>query len=79
VKELSFAALSGEERKESSLLVKAFIGDHDVIHRGPRKWSVIRKGDGAVLTEDIQEKDVAYAWLDKHARAQVGGASARAA
>ena len=79
VKELTFTALAGQEHAESDLLVKAFLGEHDVVHRGPRKWSVLRKADGAVLVEDIQEKEVAYQWLDKHARAQVGGAAVKAA
>ena len=74
VKELTYIELSGKESEENALLVKAFIGEHNVVHRGPRKWSVLRTADGAVLTEDIQEKDAAYAWLDKHARSQVSGA-----
>ncbi len=73
VKELSFTELSGADRVENELVVKAFIGDHKVVHRGPRKWSIVRYADGAVLQQDITEKDSAWAWLNKHAREQVGG------
>ena len=78
VKEKGFWALSGEEGAENELVVRAFIGDHRVAHRGPRKWSIVRSADGAVLQQDITEQDAAYAWLNKHAREQVGG-SIRAA
>lgn len=52
--------------------VKAFIDAHLVKHRGPHKYSIVRKADNAVLTEGIQLKEDAIAWLEKHARAQVG-------
>lgn len=52
--------------------VRAFIDQHKVIHRGPRKWSVVRKSDGAVLAEGIEQRDEAGTWLDQHARKQVG-------
>jgi hypothetical protein len=37
---------------------------------------VVRKHDGAVMTQDIEEKNVAHQWLDKYAR---GEAADRAA
>jgi hypothetical protein len=52
--------------------VKAFIDQHKVTHRGPHKYSVVRKADNAVLTEGIQVKEDAIAWLERHARAQIG-------
>lgn len=56
--------------------VKAFHELHTVVHRGPHKWSVVRKSDKAVLVEGIQTKDDAASWLDIHARAQVGAPAA---
>jgi hypothetical protein len=50
--------------------VKAFIDAHSVTYRGPHKWSIVRKADRNVLTEGIEQKDDAQAWLEKHAREQ---------
>lgn len=51
--------------------VKAFINQHQVVHRGPRGWSVVRKTDKAILAEDLQ-KDQAALWLETHARTMIG-------
>jgi hypothetical protein len=52
--------------------VKAFVEAHTVVHRGPHKWSVVRKSDRAVLIEGIGQREEAHGWLDKQARGQVG-------
>jgi len=46
---------------------------YELTHRGPHRWSIIRKSDGAVQTEGHQQKDDAKAWLVKHAKAEVMG------
>jgi len=51
--------------------VKSFINQHQIVHRGPRGWSVVRKGDKAILVEDLQ-KDQAAIWLEAHARTMIG-------
>jgi len=56
--------------------LKAFMDGYDLKFRGPLKWSVIRKADGSVLQEGIENKDTATAWLDKFAREQTGVAKA---
>jgi hypothetical protein len=55
---------------------KAFIAAHKVVHRGPHKWSVVRKADNAVLEQGIEQKDAAEKWLEKHAREQASAAPA---
>jgi len=52
--------------------VKTFIEHHTIVHRGPHKWSVVRKGDKAVLVEGLGQKDEATLWLETHARANIG-------
>jgi hypothetical protein len=59
-----------EQISDQELL--AFINAHDVVHRGPLKWSVVRKADKAVLVENIVVKTEAHAWLEKTAREQLG-------
>lgn len=58
--------------------VQAFIKAHNVVHRGPHKWSVVRASDRAVLQQGMEQKDQAIGWLDTHARSQVGGVPAGA-
>ncbi|MGH8678785.1 MAG: hypothetical protein ACREUQ_10590 [Burkholderiales bacterium] len=58
--------------KASESEVKTFIEAHRVVWRGPRKFSVIRNEDNAVLTEGIEQKENAKIWLEKHARKQIG-------
>jgi hypothetical protein len=55
--------------------VEKFKVDYKLIHRGPRRWSVIR-ADGAVMHENEQEKSGAEKWLDDYAREQVGAPKA---
>lgn len=37
--------------------------EYEVMHRGPRKWSVIRKKDRAVMFEEGGQRDAAETWL----------------
>lgn len=41
--------------------------DYEVMHRGPRKWSVIRKKDRAVMFEEGGQRDSAESWLKDNA------------
>ena len=52
--------------------VRAFVKAHEVRFNQGQKWHVVRKLDRQVVQEQIAEKDAAIAWLDKHARGQVG-------
>ena len=75
VKQLSLHQLGTADvalTQASESEVKAFAAQHNIVHRGPHKWSVVRKADKAVLTEGLAQKDEATAWLDRHAREQVG-------
>lgn len=75
LKELSLHRLGTADvslTQASETEVRAFIDLHKVVHRGPRKWSVVRKSDSAVLIEGLEQRDAAGTWLDQHARAQVG-------
>lgn len=49
--------------------------DFDVKFRGPRKWSVVRKSDNAVLHEDESTEPGAKAWLAGHLQNQNIGMS----
>lgn len=53
--------------------VRTFIEKHSVTWRAQHKFSIVRKADRAVIHEGIETKDGAQAWLEGHARAQVGG------
>lgn len=55
--------------------VQEFIDAHEIAFRGPLKWAVKRKSDGAILTENISDKKEAEKWLEKHAKDTVGGAA----
>lgn len=79
VKQLSFHSLTTADvaiSQASEAEVKAVKDLFKVVHRGPHKWSVVRKEDSAVQVEGLEQRDSANDWLDKHARAQVGGAAA---
>lgn len=65
------------ETQASELEVKKFLGAHEVKYRGALKWSLIRKGDGGVLEENIAEKEVAITRLEQIARTHVGAAPLR--
>ena len=43
-----------------------------IVHRGPHKWSVVRKADNAVMEQGFQQKDEALKKLDELARQAVG-------
>lgn len=47
--------------------------DFEVMHRGPRKWSVIRKKDRAVMFEDGALKDDAEQFLRENSDALASG------
>lgn len=51
---------------------KAFVAQHKIVHRGPHKWSVVRNGDSAVISEGHVQRGDAEKALDKYARAQIG-------
>lgn len=36
---------------------------YEVLHRGPRKWSVVRQKDRAVMFEEGAGRDIAETWL----------------
>lgn len=56
--------------------IKAHIEQHKLMHRGPRKWSIVRVADGTVIAEDIATKEEAAAQLDAVARRAVGAPAA---
>lgn len=54
--------------------IETFKSQHKVVHRGPRGWSVVRKGDNAVIAEDKGTKDDAVLELERLARTQTAPA-----
>ena len=54
-------------KEECDVAVVRILASHEVIHRGPRRWSVVRKSDGAVIKEDMNLKDDAEDWLKRYA------------
>lgn len=52
--------------------VDAKIDQHEIKFAQGRKWHVVRKGDRAVVQENIGEKEAAIAWLAKYARENAG-------
>jgi len=52
--------------------VRAVVKAHEVRFNQGQKWHVIRKLDRQVVQEQIAEKDAAIAWLEAHARGQIG-------
>lgn len=71
---ISFNKLEREPADTSE--IDAFVALHKVMHRGPRKWSVVRIADNAVIQEDLAEKETAINWLNAHARSQLGAEAA---
>lgn len=57
--------------------VEAFKAGFKLVHRGPRKWSVVRIADDVLMDENKQEKGEAAKWLDNYAREQVGAPAAQ--
>lgn len=55
------------QQEERIAATQAMIALHEVKFRGPRLWSVVRRSDGAVLKEGVQQKDDATAWLREFA------------
>lgn len=58
--------------KASGIEIQAFLDEHEIKHRGPLKWGVLRRSDKSVLVEGLETKEGATAWLEKRAREQVG-------
>ena len=56
--------------------VRAMVKAHEVRFDQGRKWNVVRKSDRMVVQEQIADQDSAVAWLEKHARGQVGAPAA---
>ena len=56
--------------------VRAVVKAHEVRFNQGQKWHVVRKTDRMVVQEQIGDKDAAIAWLEKHARGQVGAPAA---
>lgn len=52
--------------------VRAVVKAHEVRFDQGRKWNIVRKSDRQVVQDQIADKDSALAWLEKHARSQVG-------
>lgn len=50
--------------------VEGIHANYEVMFRGPKKWSVIRKSDRATLHEGLHTKEDAKKWLDVHLSAQ---------
>jgi hypothetical protein len=59
-------------REECDVAVTRILASHEIVHRGPRKWSVIRKSDREVIKEDLNLKDDAEEWLRKFAYGERG-------
>ncbi len=62
----------GRLREETDVAVARILASHEVMHRGPRKWSVVRKSDREVIKEDIELRDDAEEWLKKFAYGERG-------
>lgn len=64
---LTFESLTSSD---ISLTQAAILEDYDVKFRGPRKWSVLRKSDNAVLAEGLHAEADARTWLTTHLQNQ---------
>ncbi len=63
VHELSYVDL----RKEAAPVnLEALVGDYEVKLRGPKRWSVLRKSDRAVLQEGLYTEGDAHEWLKRY-------------
>lgn len=66
-------SLSQSERE-----IEAVKERYTIMHRGPRRWSVVRKDtDKTVMTEDLPQRENAEEWLHKHAAEEVRGVNAQ--
>lgn len=77
VQQMSFHRLTTGDQaatQASEQDVKAFKEAHRVDYRGPLKFSIVRKSDGAILEENIGTKAAALTKLDTIAREHTGGA-----
>jgi hypothetical protein len=43
---------------------------YEIKHRGPKRWSVLRKDDRAVLQEGMQSEEDCKKWLEVHLKTQ---------
>lgn len=72
VKKLFHASLTSQDVSLSQAAdIESELAKYEVIHRGPRKWSVLRLTDRAVLQENIEMKDAAVTWLKTHAAVEL--------
>ncbi len=74
-----FSSRDVSQSQASEVEVKSVLEAHSIVHRGPHKWSIVRKADKAIIQEGIEQKETAITELEKFARSQVGGAAARGA
>lgn len=56
--------------------VRAVVKAHEVRYDQGKKWNIVRKSDRVVVQDQLGDKDAAVAWLEKHARTQVGSPAA---
>ena len=63
---LTDADVSESQASSQNIKDNAGKADYDVRFRGPKKWSVVRIADSALLTEGHSAKTEAQAWLDAH-------------
>lgn len=63
----------------SSDLIDSLKDTMEVMHRGPKKWSVVRKNDRAVLIEGKAQRRDAEIALEELAKAEAASAAAIAA
>lgn len=63
VHELSFIDLRAEA---APVDLEAVVDDYEVKLRGPKRWSVLRKSDRAVLQENLYTKEDADQWLKRY-------------
>ena len=59
-----------ETAKLTAEQATSIFSGYDVKFRGPRKWSVVRKSDNAVLQEGMHSEEDSRKWLAVHLNAQ---------
>lgn len=75
VKLREFVTLTGSDVAQTQAAnadLQAIMDTHEVKHRGPHKWSIVRKSDRAVIEQGFESKDAADQWLKEHARTLSG-------
>lgn len=59
---------SSKLKAESEAAIAKIQAAHEVVHRGPRMWCVMRKSDKKPIKENCRVKEDAEEWLDKFAK-----------